>query len=109
MTAIKRMVVHFSAGLDTSYSQKSPDTISMSFIWITNGETAMYLMKGVQQRRSGTPWLLRITVHNFIDSSIATESEWGFARDTFIDSADQATINGVLKIQALEWQRLQFQ
>ncbi|WP_312426336.1 terminase large subunit domain-containing protein [Lacrimispora sp.] len=94
--------VHFSAGLDTSYSQKSPDTISMSFIGITNrGNCYMLDEKVYNNADLGTPLAPTDTVHNFIDFLDRNRNEWGFARDTFIDSADQATITEFLKYKRL--------
>ena len=94
--------VHFSAGLDTSYSQKSPDTISMSFIGITNRGNCYVLDEKVYNNADlGTPLAPTDTVHNFIDFLDRNRNEWGFARDTFIDSADQATITEFLKYKRL--------
>lgn len=94
--------VHFSAGLDTSYSQKSPDTISMSFIGITNRGNCYVLDEKVYNNADmGTPLAPTDTVRNFIDFLDRNRNEWGFARDTFIDSADQATITEFLKYKRL--------
>uniref|UniRef100_UPI0006D06AD4 terminase n=1 Tax=Clostridium sp. NkU-1 TaxID=1095009 RepID=UPI0006D06AD4 len=94
--------VHFSAGLDTSYSQKSPDTISMSFIGITNRGNCYVLDEKVYNNADlGVPLAPTDTVRNFIDFLDRNRTDWGFARDTFIDSADQATITEFLKHKRL--------
>jgi phage terminase large subunit len=98
----KEWFVHFSAGLDTSYSQKSPDTISMSFLGITNLGNGYVLDEKVYNNADlGIPLAPTDTVRNFIDFLDRNRNEWGFARDTFIDSADQATITELLKYKRL--------
>lgn len=90
--------LYFTAGLDTAYSQQSPDTISMSFLGITNfGNCCVLDEKVYNNAELGTPLAPTDTVRNFIDFLERNRREWGFARDTFIDSADQATITEFLK------------
>lgn len=90
--------LYFSAGLDTAYSQKSPDTISMSFIGITNAGRCIVLDERVYNNAAlDTPLAPTDTVRNFVKFLERNRSEWGFARDAFIDSADQATITEFLK------------
>jgi hypothetical protein len=90
--------VYFSAGLDTAYSQKSPDTISMSFIGITNKGNCFVLDEKVYNNAElGTPLAPSDTVVNYIDFLDRNRKKWGFARDSFIDNADQATITEFLK------------
>lgn len=90
--------VYHSAGLDTAYSQQSPDTISMSFIGITNRGNCYVLAEKVYNNADlGVPLAPTDTVRNFIDFLDCNRKEWGFAKDTFIDSADQATITEFLK------------
>ena len=85
--------VQFSAGLDTAYSTKSPDTISLSFIGITNKGCCFVLDERVYNNsRLSHAIAPSDTVINFIDFLERNRKEWGFARDTFIDSADQATL-----------------
>lgn len=84
---------YFSAGLDTAYSQNSPDTIALSFIGITNKRRLLILDEKVYNNSElGTPLAPSDTVINFIDFLDRNKSEWGFARQSFIDNADQATI-----------------
>ena len=88
----------FSAGLDTAYSQKSPDTISMSFIGITNKGNCYVLDEKIYNNADlYTPLAPSDTVINYIQFLERNRKEWGFARDTFIDSADQATITEFAK------------
>jgi len=94
---IEKKEIHFmqvSAGVDTSYSQKSPDTFAFVFSGITTDRKKITLAAKVlnnQGRRvplapSDIPPLLA----NFLE---ANREHWGlFARSVFIDSADDATI-----------------
>ncbi|MGN0464912.1 MAG: terminase [Lachnospiraceae bacterium] len=98
----KEYFIQFSAGLDTAYSQKSPDTISMSFIGITNFGKFFVLDEKVYNNADvDTPLAPTDTVRNFIDFLERNRKEWGFAKDVFIDSADQATITEFLKYKRL--------
>ena len=84
---------HFTAGLDTAYSSKSPDTIAMSFAGITNKGTFILLDERVYNNADlQTPIAPSDTVTNYIAFLERNRKEWGFAKQTFIDSADQATI-----------------
>lgn len=85
---------YFTAGLDTSYSQESPDTIAMTFSGITNkGKHILLDEKVYNNSELQTPIAPSDTVVNFIDFLNRNKDEWGFARNVFIDSADQATIS----------------
>lgn len=98
----KEWFIIFSAGLDTAYSQTSPDTISMSFIGITNfGNCCLLDEKVYNNAALGTPLAPSDTVKNYMDFLERNRSKWGFARKTFIDSADQATITEFLKYKRL--------
>ena len=84
---------YFTAGLDTSYSSLSPDTIAMSFAGITNKGKYILLDERVYNNaKLEIPLAPSDTVKNFIDFLERNRKEWGFARNTYIDNADQATI-----------------
>lgn len=88
----------FTSGLDTSYSQESPDTIAMSFSGITNKGRYVLLDEKVYNNASlEIPIAPSDTVVNYIDFLERNRKEWGFAKNTFIDSADQATITEFMK------------
>ena len=88
----------FSAAVDTSYSQQSPDTIAMSFLGITNKGRCIVLDEKVYNNAAlQVPMAPSDTVKNLLDFLERNRKEWGFARDVFIDSADQATITECLK------------
>ncbi len=98
----KEWFVIFSSGLDTAYSQKSPDTIAMSFIGITNMGRLFVLEERVYNNAElGTPIAPSDTVINYIAFLERCRKEWGFARNAFIDSADQATITEFEKYRRL--------
>ena len=84
---------YFTSGLDTSYSQKSPDTIAMSFEAITNKGRLFVLEERVYNNSEmAVPIAPSDTVINYVAFLDRCRKEWGFARNVFVDSADQATI-----------------
>lgn len=85
--------IQFSAGLDTAYSQKSPDTIAMSFLGITNLGRCILLDERVYNNAAlGIPLAPSDTVRNLLDFLERNRAAWGLARGVFVDSADQATL-----------------
>lgn len=92
----------FSAGLDTSYSSKSPDTIAMVFQGITEDRRLITLAEKVYSNADlNTPLAPSDTAVKFVEFLECCRKEWGFARDVFIDSADQATITELRKYKRL--------
>ena len=90
--------LYFSAAVDTSYSQQSADTIAMSFLGITNRGRCIVLEEQVYNNAElAIPIAPSDTVKNLVDFLERCRKEWGFAKDVFIDSADQATITECLK------------
>lgn len=90
--------VQFSAGLDTAYSSKSPDTISMIFQGITQERKLIVLDERVYNNANmSNPIAPSDTVRNFIGFLERNREVWGFARQVYIDSADQATITELKK------------
>lgn len=95
-------VKKITAGLDTSYSSKSEDTIAMVYQIITECRKVITVDEKVYRNADlGTPLAPSDTVNNFIDFLERNREEWGFARDVFIDSADQATITELNKHKRL--------
>ncbi|WP_047833362.1 terminase, partial [Robinsoniella sp. RHS] len=88
----------FSAALDTSYSSKSPDTIAMVFQGITEDRKLVTLAEKVYSNADlNTPLAPSDTVLKLIDFLEQCRNEWGFSRDVFVDSADQATLTELRK------------
>lgn len=92
----------FSAALDTSYSSKSPDTIAMIFQGITMDRRLIVLAEKVHSNADlSEPLAPSDTTVKFIDFLERCRKDWGFAKDVFIDSADQATITELRKYKRL--------
>lgn len=95
-------IKQISAGLDTSYSSKSEDTIAMIYQIITECRKVITVDEKVYSNADlDTPLAPTDTVKNFIDFLERNREEWGFARYVYIDSADQATITELNKYKRL--------
>ena len=93
----------FTAGLDTSYSSKSPDTIAMTFQGITEDRRLITLEEKVYNNaKLEVPLAPSDTAVKFIAFLEQCRKDWGFARDVFIDNADQATITELNKYKRLK-------
>lgn len=98
----KIKVKKVTAGLDTSYSSDSPDTIAMIYQIITECRKVITVDEKVYSNKDLTvPLAPSDTVQNFIEFLERNRQEWGFAKDVFIDSADQATITELNKHKRL--------
>lgn len=98
----KMKIKKLSAGLDTSYSAKSQDTIAMIFQAITEDRRLLVLDEKVYSNRElNNPLAPSDTVVKFIEFLERNRKEWGFAKNVFIDSADQATITELRKYKRL--------
>lgn len=92
--------VQFTAGLDTSYSQNSPDTFAFTFLGITDKKEVVVLDEEVYNNANlETPLAPSDIAPRFFKFLEKNRKEWGFARDVFIDSADQATIMELKKFK----------
>lgn len=90
--------IQFTSGLDTAYSQQSPDTIAMIFAGITNKGRHIQLDERIYNNAElDIPIAVSDNVKNYIDFLERNRAEWGFARNVYIDSADQATVTELLK------------
>jgi PBSX family phage terminase large subunit len=91
-----------TGGLDTSYSSESEDTIAMIYQIITEDRRVITVDEKIYSNADLTISLAPSdTVRNFVDFLETNRKEWGFARDVFIDSADQATITELNKHKRL--------
>lgn len=98
----KIKIKKITAGLDTSYSSESPDTIAMVYQVITECRKVITVDEKVYSNKDlSVPLAPSDTVKNFIDFLERNRKEWGFAKDVFIDSADQATITELQKYKRL--------
>ncbi len=98
----KIKIKKFSAGLDTSYSSKSPDTIARIFQAITTDRRLLILSEKVYSNADlSQPLAPSDTAVKFVEFLERNRKEWVFAKDVFIDSADQATITELRKYKRL--------
>ena len=92
----------FTAALDTSYSSKSPDTIAMIFQGITEGRRLITLEEKVYNNAElHQPLAPSDTAVKFVQFLEYCRKEWGFAKDVYIDCADQATITELHKYKRI--------
>lgn len=88
----------FTAGLDTSYSQKSADTIAMVYQGITEcGKVIILEERTYNNANMQIPLAPSDTSVKFISFLDECSRQWGIVRDVFIDNADQATLTELKK------------
>lgn len=93
----------FTCGLDTAYSSKSPDTISMIFQGITEDRRLLTLAEKVYNNANlEIPIAPSDTAVKFVEFLERCRKEWGFAKDIYVDNADQATITELKKYKRLK-------
>lgn len=91
----------FSCGVDTSYSEDSPDTISFIFQGILNNGKLVILDEEVRNNRDmEQPLAPSDVVNNLVAFLERNRKEWGFAMNVFVDNADQATLKELNKYAA---------
>lgn len=99
-SAKKLKFIQFSAGLDTSYSQQSEDTMAFTFIGITADKKVVLLEEEVYNNKDlNVPLAPSDIAVKYFDFMAYCSREWGIARDCFIDCADQATITELNKLK----------
>lgn len=92
----------FTAGLDTSYSTKSADTIAMIFQGITECRKLIMLREKVYSNADlETPLAPSDTAVKFVEFLEQCRKDWGYAKDVYIDSADQATMTELKKYKRI--------
>ena len=90
--------IQFSAGLDTAYSSNSADTIAMSYIGTTDCGVCVLLDECVYNNAElDTTLAPSDTALNFAEFLNRCGEKFGYTRNVFIDSADQATITELKK------------
>lgn len=83
----------FSCGVDTAYSDDSPDTISFIFQGIISNGKLVILDEEVRNNRDlSQPLAPSDVVVNLIAFLERNRKEWGFAMNVYVDNADQATL-----------------
>lgn len=87
-----------SAGLDTSYSAKSADTVAMTMQGITtDGRLFILEERTLNNAEQGIPFAPSDIAARFVQFLDEGARSWGMFRNAFIDSADQATITELQK------------
>ena len=88
-----------SAGLDTSYSASSQDTVAMTVQGITtDGQLFILEEKTLNNAdRSGAPFAPSDIAAQFVAFLDDGARAWGMFRNVFVDSADQATLTELAK------------
>ncbi|MBN1050281.1 terminase [Clostridium botulinum] len=99
--AKKLKFIYFTAGLDTSYSSQSNDTIAMTYMGITEDKRLVYLDEEVYSNKDNKekPLAPSDTAVKFVLFLEKNRKDWGLTRDTFVDCADQATITELKKLK----------
>jgi phage terminase large subunit len=83
----------FSCGVDTSYSRTSEDVFAFVFSGITTCRKKITLAEEVYNNRDlKVPIAPSDVPGKLVPFLEKCRTEWGFAKNVFIDSADQATI-----------------
>ena len=94
--------IKYSAGLDTAYSSKSPDTIAMIFQGVTKDGRLIILSERVYNNADlSTPLAPSDTAKKFVDFLDDCKDKYGLCRNTFIDCADQATLTELKKYKRI--------
>lgn len=89
----KEFFTRFTAGLDTAYSSRSPDTIAMSFLGITNQGRCILLEDRVYNNADlNTPIAPSDTAAQLVAFLTRCRETWGGCKEVFIDSADAGTL-----------------
>lgn len=85
--------IQLSIGVDTSYSQSSPDTFAFVLSGITTCRKKITLAAEAHNNRDRVNPLTPSDIPPLVIAFAERNREiWGFARNIYIDSADQATI-----------------
>lgn len=93
----------YYCGVDTSYSRTSDDTFSFIFGGITTCRKNVLLAEKVYNNKDLTvPLSPSDIAQKLVDFLEQCRESWGFAKNVFIDSADQATI-----IECQKYKRMQ--
>lgn len=85
--------ISFSIGVDTSYSKKSHDKVTLNAIGITADKKLVCLRSlGYNNKDCSQPFAPSDVIEYMNDFAEWLKENYGFARTTYIDSADQGTI-----------------
>lgn len=92
--------LYYSVGCDTSYSKKSHDKLSFTFVGITKDRKCVLLASQSQNNKDAViPFAPSDTIPMLLEFVEQNKSKWGFAKTTYIDSADAGTIQEAQKFK----------
>ena len=98
--AKKMKYLYYSVGCDTSYSKKSHDKLSFTFVGITKDRKCVLLASQSKNNKDAVvPFAPSDTIPMLLDFIERNKSKWGFAKTTYIDSADSGTIQEAQKFK----------
>lgn len=98
--AKSKKYVRFSCGVDTSYSQKSDDTVSFIFQGLTNkGELVVLEETAINNKDQKEPFSPSDIAQRLFDFMEYCTNKWGLSRNVYVDNADQATITELRKLK----------
>ena len=92
--------IHYSIGVDTSYSRKSHDKLTIEFIGITANRKCILLEEETYNNKDATtPFAPSDVIPKIVAFAEKCKVKWGFAPNIFIDSADSGTIEEARKFK----------
>lgn len=98
--AKKMKFLYYSVGCDTSYSKKSHDKLSFTFVGITKDRKCVLLASKSQNNKDAVvPFAPSDTIPILLEFVEQNKSKWGFAKTAYIDSADAGTIQEAQKFK----------
>lgn len=90
--------INFSIGVDTSYSRKTHDKLTMEFVGITANRKCILLEEEVYNNKDATvPFAPSDVIPKIVAFAEKCKIKWGFALNIYIDSADSGTIEEARK------------
>ncbi len=90
--------IGFSIGVDTSYSRKTHDKLTLEFCGITSSRKCILLEEETYNNKDATvPFAPSDVIPKIIKFAEKCKIKWGFALYIFIDSADSGTIEEAKK------------
>ena len=96
--AKKMKYLYYSVGCDTSYSKKSHDKLSFTFVGITKDRKCVLLASQSKNNKDAVvPFAPSDVIPLLIEFAEACKVKYGFSKNVYIDSADAGTIQEAQK------------
>lgn len=98
--AKKMKYLYYSVGCDTSYSKKTHDKLSFTFVGITKDRKCVLLASKSQNNKDAVvPFSPSDVIPMLIEFAEDNKQKWDFAKTIYIDSADAGTISEAQKVK----------